>query len=201
MELGVAAGVAAMWAAYKASVDEGHNPAVGDVIRSSLRRLIQLTREDECNCKARGDCHSWCASVEVLWMAYGPAFRDKRLGTGHFLGEYKHPYEAEVDYTPYLKKFPYRRPGEYGRDGVGKGRFEFPLTGNPGFDMLIKGAAYSHLSSRTDPIGRIGDTGGPRPKEWMLVSALLPTTLIAATEVWSVASRQEREVHSKEDEL
>ena len=46
MELGVAAGVAAMWAAYKASVDEGHNPAVGDVIRSSLRRLIQLTRED-----------------------------------------------------------------------------------------------------------------------------------------------------------
>ena len=42
----MAAGVAAMWAAYKASVDEGHNPAVGDVIRSSLRRLIQLTRED-----------------------------------------------------------------------------------------------------------------------------------------------------------
>ena len=148
---------------------------------------VQLTREDECNCKARGDCHSWCASVEVLWMAYGPAFRDKRLGTGHFLGEYKHPYEAEVDYTPYLKKFPYRRPGEYGRDGVGKGRFEFPLTGNPGFDMLIKGAAYSHLSSRTNPLGRVGDTGGPRPKEWMLVSALLPTTLIASTEVWSVS--------------
>ena len=34
------------WAADKASGDEGHNPAVGDVIRSSLRRLIQLTRED-----------------------------------------------------------------------------------------------------------------------------------------------------------
>ena len=49
---------------------------------------VQLTREEECQCGEKGDCHSWCAAVEVLWMAYGPANRDKRLGTGHFLGEH-----------------------------------------------------------------------------------------------------------------
>ena len=55
---------------------------------------VQLTREDECACGEKGDCHSWCAPVEVLWMAYGLANRNTGLGTGHYLGEYKHPYGA-----------------------------------------------------------------------------------------------------------
>ena len=48
-----------------------------------------ITREDYCD---YAQMHSWCARVELLWMAYGVT----KKSSADSLAEFKHPREAAV---------------------------------------------------------------------------------------------------------
>jgi hypothetical protein len=86
----------------------------GDKNKQHESFVVEVTREDYCDVESG---HSWCADVELLWMAYGPAKNAQSLGTGIHLHEVRSAYQADGDWLPYLKKFPYRRAGEPGRNG------------------------------------------------------------------------------------
>ena len=126
-----------------------------------------ITREDYCD---HATVRSWCARVELLWMAYGVT----QKSSADKLAEYRHPMEAEVDYVPYLKKFPYRRPGE----AAAMASFRHPLPGTPAASQLRKGEAHSHQISRVSAVGNLAVTR-PVPRR-MYIKAINPTVLVAA---------------------
>ena len=126
-----------------------------------------ITREDYCD---HATVRSWCARVELLWMAYGVT----QKSSADKLAEYRHPMEAEVDYVPYLKKFPYRRPGE----AAAMASFRHPLPGTPAASQLRKGEAHSHQISRVNAVGNLAVTR-PVPRR-MYIKAINPTVLVAA---------------------
>ena len=158
--------------------------------------VVEVTREDYCDKK---DGHSWCANVELLWMAYGPAKNAQTLGTGIRLHEVRSPYQADGDWLPYLKKFPYRRAGEPGRNGESApapaprpgrrqrcgparaGVAKYPLLGVHDASLLSRKAAYyTHLSARRNVIGAL-DRPPPRPAT-MWLKMVTPTVLVATPE-------------------